>query len=909
MVDVERIKTDGLRELKVEFMNSYSEDENCEVKFINKVEAITPAGTPKKLNQGKGRRKAATTTRKKLIQDSEVEAAASVTRKTVTAAHIQTTTKKNFRSKEPPPSQLRIDSYFKSCSKSYKIEPRTEKDKNIYSTAKMNTKSVNNRRRGTSRTTRNKGRKRLFKEEDEYTTTASTVSGFTDMTPTPPRNARKRSRPANAARGTSKKPKQKSKDILDILIDLISDDDTEREDLKPNLVELDEHFHSIENKNTGEKIPQRIENVKKENINDLYNTLPEENAMESTVMVSIPVRRHTLEKCSETSNNKKSIKSELIKETHVNVLPKKATMAKSAQSAKPRSEVNVARNKKISQIEDRNNTNERREIACVTRSMTKATVPKTPMKVKENTKLLASTPPTPPQTSNDASSSNWASNFDICPVVNTKIVEVNNASPIPTQDKPLPSTSKSGRVKKIRVCPPYKVVAGTTFAVDAFQYGQIADVTHYFLTHFHADHYQGLTRKFSMPLFVSPLTARLVRALIPVEDQYLHEIDLNMPLVINGVEVTAIDANHCPGAVMFVFKLSTGSCILHTGDFRASPDMESEPIFWNNYIDRIYLDTTYIAHKHNFCSQHESIDRAKCIIEKFHNERPTTRILYVCGSYVIGKERFWTRLAHEFGLKVWTEKNRLTALRAMDLDEVRGLLCDDPYLAQMHVISIGKVSYQSLVEYFRQFHTHFDAVLAFRPSGWEKNNKPSLRGQINIVGIEYSEHSSNAELERFVTYLKPREVISTVPVTQGKPCITPKIPDKWYKYDTLKSRQRKFQPSITSFLTMLPRQPTKGTYTKRTTNCVTPTKSPGCMRNELSQLSVRAMTTCVQPEVETDDDVVCMDIQQATSNKTPMVKRDYDAMCTDMQATTSSKVQEAIITLFPDGDALDDWIY
>jgi DNA cross-link repair 1A protein len=82
------------------------------------------------------------------------------------------------------------------------------------------------------------------------------------------------------------------------------------------------------------------------------------------------------------------------------------------------------------------------------------------------------------------------------PAVKTKTPAAKTKTPAP----------RSKRQKKSVVCPPYKIIAGTTFAVDAFQFGKIEGVSHYFLTHFHADHYMGLKRSFDMPLILSEVT-------------------------------------------------------------------------------------------------------------------------------------------------------------------------------------------------------------------------------------------------------------------------------------------------------------------------------------------------------------------------------------------------------------------
>lgn len=102
--------------------------------------------------------------------------------------------------------------------------------------------------------------------------------------------------------------------------------------------------------------------------------------------------------------------------------------------------------------------------------------------------------------------------------------------------------SKTG--EKIRhECPAYKIIQGTTFAVDSFRFGIIDGITHYFLTHFHADHYGGLTKRFDKPIYLSALTGRLVKRMINVDASYIKIIPLNEPFIINDVEITAVDAN------------------------------------------------------------------------------------------------------------------------------------------------------------------------------------------------------------------------------------------------------------------------------------------------------------------------------------------------------------------------------
>lgn len=96
---------------------------------------------------------------------------------------------------------------------------------------------------------------------------------------------------------------------------------------------------------------------------------------------------------------------------------------------------------------------------------------------------------------------------------------------------------------------------------------------HYFLTHMHSDHTTGLTKSFSAgTIYVSAISARLLEHEWGLKAPMVQVLQLGQPTVVEGVTVTAIDANHCPGAVMLLFEVPKASggvtTVLHTGDCR-----------------------------------------------------------------------------------------------------------------------------------------------------------------------------------------------------------------------------------------------------------------------------------------------------------------------------------------------------
>lgn len=184
-----------------------------------------------------------------------------------------------------------------------------------------------------------------------------------------------------------------------------------------------------------------------------------------------------------------------------------------------------------------------------------------------------------------------------------------------------------------RTAPFYKVLTGMPISVDAFRFGAIPGCNAYFLSHFHADHYGGLTSAWTHgPIYCSVTTANLVRSSLRVQDIHVEPLPMNETITIpktNGVKVTLLDANHCPGSCLFLFEGPQSVNILapprgckpqaiapphikfrylHCGDFRASPRHLEHPSIKGKRVDIVYLDTTYLNPRYCFPAQEQVVN-------------------------------------------------------------------------------------------------------------------------------------------------------------------------------------------------------------------------------------------------------------------------------------------------------------
>ncbi|KAF7589708.1 hypothetical protein BBP40_003955 [Aspergillus hancockii] len=330
-----------------------------------------------------------------------------------------------------------------------------------------------------------------------------------------------------------------------------------------------------------------------------------------------------------------------------------------------------------------------------------------------------------------------------------------------------------------RTCPFYKILPGFSITVDAFRYGAVEGCSAYFLSHFHSDHYIGLTGSWRHgPIYCSKATGNLVRQQLKVNPRWVVDLDFEKTEEVpgtGGVQVTLIEANHCPGSAIFLFEKTMGSGpskrvqrILHCGDFRASPTHVQHALLRpeivdsatgksrQQRIDACYLDTTYLSPKYSFPAQEDviqacadlcvSLDNGDdegpapwqsglskgsgSIMSKFfssvtgsgkaqnQSSRLAGRVLVVMGTYSIGKERICLAIARALKSKIYATAAKQRICACLEDPELSSLLTDDPVEAQVHMQTLFEIRAETLADYLDSMKPHFSRIVGFRPTGW-----------------------------------------------------------------------------------------------------------------------------------------------------------------------------------------------
>lgn len=233
--------------------------------------------------------------------------------------------------------------------------------------------------------------------------------------------------------------------------------------------------------------------------------------------------------------------------------------------------------------------------------------------------------------------------------------------------------------------------------VDGFRLkmGAIADPRDrvYILSHFHSDHYGGLTNTWNQGMiYCTPITGRLVKHVLKVDPSLVVEVDYNATINLPGFELTFLDANHCPGAALILFQLINGKCHLHTGDMRYDAKMKSYEIL-NQTIDTLYLDTTYAHVKNQFISQDDAIMKIVDLTSSFFQSDAAPGLVLL-SAYTIGKERIFLKLVAQ-GYNIYMDEDKLAMMRLLGGEFAEmvdaGRFTSDRQAATIHVCRMGFV--------------------------------------------------------------------------------------------------------------------------------------------------------------------------------------------------------------------------
>lgn len=244
-------------------------------------------------------------------------------------------------------------------------------------------------------------------------------------------------------------------------------------------------------------------------------------------------------------------------------------------------------------------------------------------------------------------------------------------SPVKTLKAPksLPVSNRKNGIPDLKIMTfPMNPSMGYSISMDAFNFAPHDDILMYFLSHFHLDHYGGISKKWCYErvfdcvddfddlskykplIYCTEVTGRLLTLKYGIHPKFIQTLDLEKKYLIQnydlmgsevvevdsmdkkGLYVTLMTANHCPGSAIFLFE-SVGDDVpvtryLHCGDFRVNKAMLTHPClkpflrpYTTQSLDRVYLDTTYLTFHYDFPKQENVCEQAARMFYDLLNDK------------------------------------------------------------------------------------------------------------------------------------------------------------------------------------------------------------------------------------------------------------------------------------------------
>ena len=282
--------------------------------------------------------------------------------------------------------------------------------------------------------------------------------------------------------------------------------------------------------------------------------------------------------------------------------------------------------------------------------------------------------------------------------------------------------------------------------LKADEFGPGADA--YFLSHLHGDHLSGLEKGWNRgPLYCSGVTASLLRQRFGLDDGPVKVVEAGETVELSAggekVSVRAIEANHCPGALMFHFMLP-GRRVLYTGDFRLDDNIRREAGELAG-VDVAYIDTTYDDPKYVFPALSDSVEQVLQLVAEHMDKEVFLAV------YSIGKTKLLRAVVDRFGLPVYVSAAVSKSYRAMGLQDL--------VTRDASTTNLRGYARNYYFKYFRWRHRrHRKTHAVIIPTGWALDADDDPHGYLYVP---YSEHCDYRELCEFRELLRPKK---TVPI-------------------------------------------------------------------------------------------------------------------------------------------------